>query len=330
MGSHFKKLNLNEAEENFTLISEMLRKSLKGGCHDCDVPVSMEMSSFSKSEYDLMATNGAWSGGYMCGMGFVPSVDNASGGKEEQEPRLPPNYCSKHKLDYFSICPFCFEEGMFDYNQDSGNYGSPNYGDPYDPYAGNYGGYPNIPGVTRLPDYDITFPDYFQTQKNGDSLEACKTILSRCGVYNAGDPYNVYQLQKEVNGVLTDYGSNPNITFQNGIDCINRHLDACRRIVVGINHTLNYGQNEGTTDQFVLITGRGYDSSKNMYYFIYMDPARTNAADGCNTSENRLYCYAPGSELYDDSTYMGKRFDVTQIRPNDGKKSEELINSTII
>lgn len=328
MGSHFKKLNLNEAEENFTLISEMLRKSLKGGCSDCSIAESAGIAAYSKTVYDSMVSIGSWSGGYVCGMGYVSGGNDSSYSGYAGDS----NYCSKHKLTYLSTCPLCVEENMPGFYGGTGIPGSGGgtSGNYPDPYAGNYGGYPDISGVTRLPDRDMTYPSYFQSQVNGDSLQACKNMMSKFGTGSFGDPYHVYQLKKEVNGVLADYGTDSNTNFHNAIDCINRHLDSGRLIIVGVNHTLNSGQNEGTTDQFVLITGRGYDPAKHMYYYIYVDPARTNASDGCNTIENRLYCDAPAARLYDDSTYLGKRFDVTQVRPNDGKKPEELVNSTTL
>lgn len=330
MGSHFKKLSMDEAEESFTLISETLRKSLKGGCNDCKLAESAGIPTYSSSEYDSLIINGAWRGGYVCGRGFMSAEGSEPYGEYGQYAGYD-KYCSKHKVIYFgSSCFMCDQDFNNSYGgSENPGSGSSNYGDPYDPYAGNYGGYPNIPGVTRLPDIDFTFTPYYQSQVNGDSLQACQSMLSK---YNAshGDQYHVYQLKKEVKGVLTDYGSDPSTNFRNAIDCINRHVSAGKPLIVGINHTLNYGQNEGTTDQFVIITGRGFDTEKNMYYFIYVDPSRSNVSEGCDSVNNRFYCDAAAKQLYDDTTYMGKRFDVTQIRPNDGKKPEELINSTII
>lgn len=326
MGSHFKKLSMNEAEESFTLISEVIRKSLKGGCRDRNQLESSDVSAYSRSEYDLMVTDGTWSGGYVSGMGFVSSQNGISKDNDIMQQSQNTYHCSKHNLSYMSVCPLCVEEGIHDFYSDPA---SPGYGGtevPYDPYAGNYGGYPDITGVTRLPDMSMNLSSIFRSQVNGDSLQACKDMMAKYGTGSYGDPYHVYQLKKEGNGELEDFGSKSN--FHNAIDCINRHLKDGRPIIAGINHTLNSGQNEGTTDQFVLITGRGYDPEKRMYYFIYVDPARTNAVDGCNSVENRFYCDASLGELYDNSTYMGKKFDVTQIRPNDGKKADELVDST--
>lgn len=122
----------------------------------------------------------------------------------------------------------------------------------------------------------------------------------------------------------------PNYTtiYDNAINCINRHLDTDRPIIVGVNHSKEYGINEGTTDHWIVITGREYDTSQNQYYYIYMETGRDNIAEGCNITENRLY--------YDSKNYVfqdvkagkndSKKYDVTQVRPNDGNNLNETIS----
>lgn len=333
MGSHFKKLNLNEAEENFTLISEMLRKSLKGGCSGCQNAESMGITAYSSTEYESLLNNGCWTGGYVCGRGFMLGEVTVYG--DYGEYRGYDNWCSEHKVIFFGgSCFQCNDPydglgynyyGTPDYSG-SGSYGSSG-GDFGTGGSGSGGSGSGGTSFIPLPNRDLTNTSYFETQASGQCLQACKDILDNYGISNYGDSAHVYQLKKEVNGVLTDYGSDPAANYENAIDCINRHLDASRPIIIGINHSLDYGINEGTTDHFMLITGRGYDSEKGMYYYIYMDPGRPDTSNGCDTQNNRLYYDPDNLDFYDDSTYNKRRFDVTQVRPNDGKYLNETINS---
>ncbi len=103
---------------------------------------------------------------------------------------------------------------------------------------------------------------------------------------------------------------------------------ANRPIIVGVNHTLNKGYNEGTTDHWIVIVGRGYDTTQQQYYYTYMDTGRYVASDGCNMTNNRLY-YDSKNYVFQDAkagTNNNKKYDVTQVRPNDGKNLSETIN----
>ena len=107
-----------------------------------------------------------------------------------------------------------------------------------------------------------------------------------------------------------------------------RHLNANRPIIVGVNHTLNKGYNEGTTDHWIVIVGRGYDTTQQQYYYTYMDTGRYATSDGCNMTNNRLY-YDSKNYIFQDAkagTNNNKKYDVTQVRPNDGKNLSETIN----
>lgn len=158
-----------------------------------------------------------------------------------------------------------------------------------------------------------------------DCLVLCKIICNNYNIFNCGSSANVFKLMHEVNGVLQHYGSNVAQNYKNAIDCIDRHLEAGRPIIVGINHTINYkgGINEGTTDHFVVIYGRGYDSDTGYYYYNYYEVGR-RIEYGYNDLSNR-FIYKPSEPpyFYDPESNRSdhKRYDVIQVRPNDGDTS---------
>lgn len=180
-----------------------------------------------------------------------------------------------------------------------------------------------------LPDVDLMNEEYFVAFSTyNNCMSVCKAIMANYGV-SPGSSANVYQLLFERNGVLEYYDTqNYKTVYDNAIACINRHLDANRPIIVGVNHTLSNAINEGTTDHWIVIAGRGYDTTEKKYYYTYMDTGRNNASGGCNTTENRLY-YDSINYIFRDNKAgweKDKIFDVSQIRPNDGKRLEETIS----
>ena len=211
------------------------------------------------------------------------------------------------------------------------------YPDPDpDPNPGGGGGgsgggetSPDTGEGTILPDIDLTNQDHFVGYNvSGDCMAGCRSIMANYGVAT-GSSANVYQLLFERNGKLEYYNTQDYETvYDNAINCINRHLDANRPIIVGVNHTLNKGYNEGTTDHWIVITGREYDTSQKQYYYTYMDTGRSAASNGCNTTNNRLY-YDSKNYVFQDAkagTNDNKKYDVTQVRPNDGKNLSETIS----
>ena len=179
-----------------------------------------------------------------------------------------------------------------------------------------------------LPNVDLTnTKNFVGYNTSGNCMTGCQSIMNNYGVAT-GSSANVYQLMYERNGVLEYYDTENYATvYDNAINCINRHLDADRPIIVGVNHTVNKNINEGATDHWIVITGRGYDETQQQYYYIYMDTGRSRASDGCNTTNNRLYYDSDNYTFRDDAagTQDKKQFDVTQVRPNDGENLDETI-----
>lgn len=157
-------------------------------------------------------------------------------------------------------------------------------------------------------------------------MAGCKAIMDNYNV-GYGGPNHVYQLLVENDGELVHYGSDHVTNYTNAINCIDRHLDANKPIIVGVNHTPRQNINEGATDHWIVITGRGYDKSQAMYYYTYMDTgySTARASDACNTTNNRLY-YDPTKQTFrDNEDRRGRQLDVTQVRPNDGQNLKETI-----
>jgi len=170
--------------------------------------------------------------------------------------------------------------------------------------------------------------DKFVTYKDSkDCWVGCTLIMENYG-FPPGGRSHVYLLRTEdqTTGELHLYRDNPADKYAKAIACIDRHLDANppRPIAVGLNNKPFYGKNDGATDHFVLITGRGYDSSVGQYYYTYMETGISNVNMACDTERNRLY-YDPETLTFRDSTPpMGdNKYDVTQVRPNDGLNLDE-------
>ena len=161
-------------------------------------------------------------------------------------------------------------------------------------------------------------------------MKVCQAIMANYGVAT-GSSANVYQLLYERNGNLEYYDIQGYETvYNNAVNCINRHLDANRPIIVGVNHTLNKNINEGATDHWIVVTGRGYDTTQQQYYYTYMDTGRyaSSAAAACSTDDNRLYYDSDNYTFRDESAgTRGLRvFNVTQVRPNDNQNLNETIS----
>ena len=152
-------------------------------------------------------------------------------------------------------------------------------------------------------------------------LDLCKMILKKYGLSNFGSSSDAIRLLCEENNKLVYYGDNPTANYQRAIECIDRHLENDRPIIVGVNHTIGRNINDGATDHFVVIYGREYIDKYHIAYFYY-EVGKSNVMYGYNDDENRfIYDISNPNEpkFYDDKSSRsdGARFDVIQIRPND-------------
>ena len=161
----------------------------------------------------------------------------------------------------------------------------------------------------------------YKTNGVTNCLDLCKMILNNYGLNNYGSSNNIYRLMHEVDGTLEYYGNNPCKNYKDAIECIDRHLINGRPIIVGVNHTIGKGINEGTTDHFVVIYGKGYDSNFDCDYYTYYEVGKSDISASYDDENNRLlYIDEEQPSFYDFKSNRGdgKRFDVTQVRPNDG------------
>jgi hypothetical protein len=146
-------------------------------------------------------------------------------------------------------------------------------------------------------------------------------ILSLYGVSPAGDKTKVFKLMYEDGGKYHYYGKNPKENYANAIKCIDRHLEAGRPIIVGVSHTIGRNINEGATDHFIPIYGREFVDG--YWYYMYYEVGKSKTVAGYDGANNR-FKYDPdgpnGPLFYDikSKIHGNARFDVTQVRPNDG------------
>ncbi|WP_077155509.1 hypothetical protein [Bacteroides bouchesdurhonensis] len=171
-------------------------------------------------------------------------------------------------------------------------------------------------GVAKDP-IELMDKSKFIPWNNTNCLELCKSVLLKYGITYPGDSSHVFRLTHTVNGELHNWGDNPTQNYRKGIECIDRHLNANRVIIVGVEYDLMKSPNSDGTDHFVVITGRGFDSSKRQYYYTFMDNGATRVADGCS-NDNRLYYDSYELKLSGNTKYFSGEYTVTHIRPNDG------------
>lgn len=151
-------------------------------------------------------------------------------------------------------------------------------------------------------------------------LELCKMILRKYGLTNFGNSSNIYRLMYENNGKL-EYFKPDNVSirsnYQLATACINKHLEAGRPIIVGVNHTIGRGINEGTTDHFVVIYGREA-LLKNCVHYLYYEVGKGDPVNGVSDDNRFVYIDSDTPEFFDVKSQIrgGARFDVIQVRPN--------------
>lgn len=151
---------------------------------------------------------------------------------------------------------------------------------------------------------------------SGDCMQGCIQILAKYGIrtpYTSIITLATQGLNQQLNILAAEY--------YDGVNAINRHINAGRPIIVGVSRgwSIDAGNYNGATDHFVVVTGRGFDADANLYYFTYMETGVSDAS-GYNTDTNRLYIDVSVPDLVDYSPLVGKEpYHVTEVRVNDGK-----------
>lgn len=94
-------------------------------------------------------------------------------------------------------------------------------------------------------------------------------------------------------------------------------MDAGRPIKVGVDYKDGGNRSDNLTDHWVVITGRGYDSKKEQYYFTFIETGRSKNKAHDAVSGNRLY-YDPKQDKITGERRIreGTMYTVVQVRPN--------------
>ena len=238
---------------------------------------------------------------------------------------------------YMEHCEFSETIGHWEYEEVCEEYEypdpptEPDPGSDPNPGEGGGGGIPTDPPKeedkpqSKEPK-ELMDKTKFVPWNNGNCYELCTQILANYGINDPGSPEHVYQLLYEDGdeGDLKFASANPEIDYEQAIECIDRHLNNNKPIIAGVNYDIGFTNSDGT-DHFIVITGRGYDSQLKLYYYTFMDCGTQYTDKGCNTEINRLYYndYIPSLEGRSLGTYDGKRIlYVTHVRPNDGNTKD--------
>ncbi|MDR3025157.1 glycoside hydrolase family 104 protein [Chryseobacterium sp.] len=163
-------------------------------------------------------------------------------------------------------------------------------------------------------DIDLRSKMTFRAQKTKtDCNLTCRSIMSSLGVV----PENPTEKGKE-SYYQTSIESKDHTKlilnaddFKNGMNYIDKSLEAGYPIMVGVNHTLNYGYNEdiNTSDHYVIIVGRFCDNNVSKY--IFWDVATRRGAEG--NFKFTLY----SDKLHSDKVWKPNRsYTLTQVRRN--------------
>lgn len=131
------------------------------------------------------------------------------------------------------------------------------------------------------------------------------------GGYRGTNNSNVIQTALEVNGNLEITSQ-----AQTGVDYIDSQISDGALVTVGVNHTIGKSLNQGTTDHFVVIDGKGYDTEIGQVFYTFNEVNSKNENDG-KSDKNRFYLNDDGS--LSGTNYKGTYYTVSQVRMNKGK-----------
>ena len=152
---------------------------------------------------------------------------------------------------------------------------------------------------------------------HGDCYQSATATLSNNG-YSAGSywsPDNQYEFQ------MFTATNSPNVDIQqtrlSGFEEINTQLEAGKPLLVGVDYRSGSSNpdTDGTTDHFLLLTGRGFDDEGNLYYTGFENVDSGNTDNGTSTELNRFYPQSDGT-LQGGTTYRSG-MTITQVRPVD-------------
>jgi len=169
-------------------------------------------------------------------------------------------------------------------------------------------------------DIDLRNKMTFQAQKTKtDCNLTCRKIMSSLDIApeNPTESGNQSYYQTSIESADNKRLILNNDDFVNGIKYIDKALDAGYPIMVGVNHTLNYGYNEtpNTSDHYVIIVGRFCDNNIPKYRFW-------DVATRMGAEEDFTFVLTP-EKLYSDEVWKkGRIYTLTQVRRNINSKGK--------
>ena len=172
------------------------------------------------------------------------------------------------------------------------------------------------PSGSRRP-VRVEVPFYgYQSNDPAGCFNRCKDMARAVGV-TVGGPDVRIQI-----GLSEDRAGRVRIDAakaREGTAYIDSQLDAGRPVCVGVSYKDAAYNVDAITDHFVLVTTRGVDPRKGIYY-AYHDPATSDAYLGTDRNPaNRFYLSSAGGLYRPPSTQKprtGDTYDVTMVRRN--------------
>ncbi|MFK8267008.1 hypothetical protein [Capnocytophaga cynodegmi] len=146
--------------------------------------------------------------------------------------------------------------------------------------------------------------------------KTCQQILTKSGLgAKSGYLADVIVLAREINNnTELEYVTE---NLEKSKEYLDAELEKGNPILIGVNHTLNYKKggkliNEGTTDHFIVVIGRGNEN--NQIFYRFYEVATSNKNLGAS-DDNKLYVYS--NRIEGKPAYSKKRtYIVSQIRKN--------------
>jgi len=172
------------------------------------------------------------------------------------------------------------------------------------------------PGGSGRPVH-VTVPFYgYQTNDKAGCFRRCVEMAAAVGTRVGGPDVRIQVAVREdaAGRVSIDPAK-----AREGLAYLDSQLDADHPVVVGVSYTITSYNVDDITDHFVIITTRGTDPQRGLYYGFH-DPASAHLyLGGDQNLANRFY-FTPGGVLYrpaSSSAPMGsKPYDVAMVRRN--------------
>ncbi|MCW3104748.1 MAG: LysM peptidoglycan-binding protein [Bacteroidetes bacterium] len=137
----------------------------------------------------------------------------------------------------------------------------------------------------------------------------CDLILKNSGVKAPGAGARIYTAAENEDHTAINLTKDAKA----GVAKIDEYLMAGKPMMVGVDHKLDYGYNEGTTDHFIIIVAKGKDATGVYYRFFDVG---TSHKDKGTSKDNKLYLDGSGG-LIGTTKYNGSKYTVSQVRPNE-------------